>query len=402
MSGKPSLAVFGAKPKFNELLLVGQFYWPEWERYEKAARDIFLRRYYASQRFAGPMVVQFQRRLEEHLGVKHAIVLGNSTVALMIATHSLGLEGKVIVPSWAPVATIQSLLWSKCQPVFCDIDPQSHQMSVQSVSNLLQDEDVRGILAVHIWGDAAPVLELEMLAKEFGVELYYDAAHAFGCRVNERAIGTFGRAEIFSFHAANILSTAEGGCITTNDDAIAAKLRAVRGDSVSGQSPAVRSATTRMSELQAAIGMMMLTDYERNRQINKVQYGSYEKGLSTVPGIKILKGAGVITSNFQNLVAIVDQAAFGLNRDELIAVLRAENVAAERHFYPPNHRRPVSESAFERGQLKNTEIAALTTFQLPIGALVSPEYIEQICSIIHDAHKHSDSIKSVLASLTDT
>src|SRR5580704_19625868 len=148
MTGKPSLAVFGTKPKFSKPLPVGQFYWPEWKQYEEAARGIFSRRYYTAQRFAGPLVVQFQRRLEEFLGVKHAIVVRNATNALMIATHTLGLQGRVIVPSWTSVATVQSLAWSKCQPAFCDIDPETQQMSVASVERLLKDGGITGILGV--------------------------------------------------------------------------------------------------------------------------------------------------------------------------------------------------------------------------------------------------------------
>jgi dTDP-4-amino-4,6-dideoxygalactose transaminase len=401
MTGKPCLAIFGEKPRFGELLPVGQYYWPEWERYEKAARDIFSRRFYTSQRFAGPLLVQFQQRLREFLGVKHAIAIRNATNGLMIATHSLGLQGKVIVPSWTSVATIQALVWSKCQPIFCDIDQESQQISLQSTRRLLANGEIKGILGVHLWGNASSVFELDNLAREYSVELYYDAAHAFGCRVNERSIGTFGRAEVFSFHAANILSTGEGGCITTNDDALAAKFIAMRGDEVSGAGAAMQSATARMSEVQAAIGMMMLDDFEQNCRNNEEQYRRYDRRLSILPGIKLLKHGGVTTSNFQNLVAVVDRTAFGLDRDQLLVVLRAENVGAERLFYPPNHRiRPFSEIAFDNRQVHNTELAAQGTLQLPIGARATTDHVEQICDIIHQAHVHSQIIK--LASTCDS
>jgi dTDP-4-amino-4,6-dideoxygalactose transaminase len=403
MTGKPSLAVLGGRPGFTEPLRVGQFYWPEWEGYEKAARGIFSRRYYTAQRFAGPLVVQFQQRLEEFLGVKHAIAVRNATNGLMIATHTLGQQGKVIVPSWTFIATIQALVWSNCQPVFCDIEPESQQMSLLSVRRLLEGGEIKGILGVHLWGNALPVEELELLAEEYGVALYYDAAHAFGCKVRERAIATFGRAEVFSFHATNILSTAEGGCITTNDDALASKLRAMRGDHVSGAGVAMQSATARMSEIQAAIGLTMLDDFDRNRRNNEVQHQSYQERLNAVPGIRILKHSPVTRSNFQNLVGVVDSSEFGLTRDELLAVLRAENVRAQRHFYPSSHAvSPFTDIALEPGQLHHTESAALSTFQLPIGARMTADAIEQICDIIREAHVHSKSIKSLLAPLART
>jgi len=403
LTGVPPLAVFGAKPRFRELLPVGQLYWPEWDGYEKAARGIFSRRYYTAQRFAGPLVVEFQQRLQAFLGVKHAIAVRNATNGLMIAAHTLAPRGKVIVPSWTFIATIQSLLWANCRPVFCDIEPESQHMSLVSVKRLLEGGDIKGILGVHLWGNALPVDELEMLAQEFGVALYYDAAHAFGCRVNERAIGTFGRAEVFSFHATNILSTAEGGCITTDDDALASKLRAMRGDHVSGTGVAMQSATARMSEMQAAIGLMMLDDFERNRRSNEEQHRGYEHRLSAIPGIRVLKHPGVTSSNFQNVVGVVDDAEFGLTRDELLAVLRAENVAAERHFSPSSHAvSPFSDIALEHGQLHNTEAAARSTFQLPIGARVTTDDIAQICDVVREAHEHAKAIKSALAPLAAT
>jgi dTDP-4-amino-4,6-dideoxygalactose transaminase len=398
VTGKPSLAILGAKPRIDELLPVGQLYWPQWDGYEKAARDIFARRFYTSQRFAGPLVVQFQRRLEEFLGVKHVIVVRNATNALMIATHTLGLQGRVIVPSWTFIATVQALAWSKCQPAFCDIDPETQQMSVASVERLLKDGGITGILGVHLWGSALPVTELDSLAQQYGVPVYYDAAQAFGCRLDERAVGTFGQTEIFSFHAANILSTAEGGCLATNDDTLAAKFLAMRGDHVSGTGVSMQSATARLSEIQAAIGLMMLDDFDRHRQHNEEQHRRYESRLGSVPGIRVLKPAGVSASNFQHLVGVVDPPTFGLTRDELLSVLKAENIAAERHFHPLSHAvSPFSEIALDPEQLRNTRLAAEWTFQLPIGARVTLDRVESICDVIHEAHLRADSLRPVLA-----
>jgi dTDP-4-amino-4,6-dideoxygalactose transaminase len=396
MTAESSLAVLGARPRFSELLPVGQFYWPAWEQFEEATRGIFSRRYYTSQRVAGPLVVELQRRLQEFLGVKHAIVVRNAANGLMIATHTLGLGGRVIVPSWAPISVVQSLARSKCRPVFCDIDPQSQQMSSASVRRLLERGGIQGILGVHLWGNALPVFELEALAQEFGVALYYDASHAFGCRVNDRAIGNFGRAEVFSFHQTNILSTGEGGCIVTNDDALASKFVAMRGDHVSGGGVALQSATSRMSEIQAAVGLAMLVDFERNRRNNAEQRKSYEERLRPIAGIRILNPSSAALSNLQNLVGVVDHAVFGMTRDELLNVLRAENVAAGRDFHPASHRiSPYSEGMADAHEpLHDTELAAESTFQLPIGARVTIDHIEQICDVIHQAHIHCASKRS--------
>jgi dTDP-4-amino-4,6-dideoxygalactose transaminase len=394
MIGKPLLAALGAKPRFDVPILIGQNYWPDWERYELAARDIFARRFYTSQRFAGPLVVELQHRIENFLGVKHAVAIRNATTGLMITTYTLGLSGKVIVPSWTHISTIQALLWAKCSPIFCDIDPASQQISLSSLRSRLEERDVAAILGVHLWGSALPVAELEELANEYSVALYYDAAHAFGCKVGERAIGSFGRAEIFSFHTANVVSTGEGGCITTNDDALAAKFIAMRGDEMAATGVALQSATARMSELQAAVGIMMLDDFEHHRKRNEDLHRHYQACLSGVAGIGILEPCGVTLSNFQSLTVVVDSSRFGLSRDQLLAVLRAENVLASKQFDPPAHLLKGPASGADDGErLKNTNAAALSTLQLPLGADVSSEDIEVICEIIRQAHGCSESIK---------
>jgi dTDP-4-amino-4,6-dideoxygalactose transaminase len=394
MIGKPLLAALGAKPRFDVAILIGQHYWPDWQRYELAARDIFARRFYTSQRFAGPLVVELQHRIENFLGVKHAVAIRNATTGLMITTYTLGLSGKVIVPSWTHISTIQALLWAKCSPTFCDIEPTSQQLSLSSLRSRLEERDVAAILGVHLWGSALPVAELEELANEYSVALYYDAAHAFGCKVGERSIGSFGRAEIFSFHTANVVSTGEGGCITTNDDALAAKFIAMRGDEMAATGVALQSATARMSELQAAVGIMMLDDFEHHRRRNQDLHRHYQACLSGVAGIRILEPCGVTLSNFQSLTVVVDSSRFGLSRDQLLAVLRAENVLASKQFDPPAHLLKGPASGADDGErLKNTNSAALSTLQLPLGADVSSEDIEVICEIIRQAHGCSESIK---------
>jgi dTDP-4-amino-4,6-dideoxygalactose transaminase len=394
MIGKPLLAALGAKPRFDVPILIGQHYWPDWQRYELAARDIFARRFYTSQRFAGPLVVELQHRIENFLGVKHAVAIRNATTGLMITTYTLGLSGKVIVPSWTHISTIQALLWAKCSPTFCDIEPTSQQLSLSSLRSRLEERDVAAILGVHLWGSALPVAELEELANEYSVALYYDAANAFGCKVGERSIGSFGRAEIFSFHTANVVSTGEGGCITTNDDALAAKFIAMRGDEMAATGVALQSATARMSELQAAVGIMMLDDFEHHRRRNQDLHRHYHACLSGVAGIRILEPCGVTLSNFQSLTVVVDSSRFGLSRDQLLAVLRAENVLASKQFDPPAHLLKGPASGADDGErLKNTNSAALSTLQLPLGADVSSEDIDVICEIIRQAHGCSESIK---------
>jgi dTDP-4-amino-4,6-dideoxygalactose transaminase len=386
-------AIFGAKPAFDKQLPIGQLYFPSWDRYESAFRGIFDRQYYTNQ---GPLTQQLEDKLQEFLGVKHAICVSNATIGLMMLPDAMGLCGKVILPSFTFVASAQSLSWAGLEPVFCDIDPDTHQIAVDQIDALI-DKDVSAIMGVNLWGGSCDPKALTGLATGRGVQLYFDSAHAFGCAVDGIPIGNFGRAEVFSFHATKILSAAEGGCICTNDDELAARLRNIRSSYGAGKPVnVVKTANGRMSEAQAAIALMSLEDFPENQRNNEALYRLYENHLETIPGLQLVRPSGVSFSNYQYLVCTVNEREFGLPRDLLIDVLKAENVIARRYFYPGVHRSIPYAQEFPEylDRLPNTDDLCSSCIQFPIGALVNAQGVERICSILARAHQSSSYIRS--------
>lgn len=387
-----SFALFGARPTFDKPLPVGQLYFPSWERYEAAFRGIFQRQYYINN---GPLLDELEEKLQRFLGVKHAICVSNATFGLMMVADAMGLSGKVILPAFTFVASAQSLSWAGLEPIFCDIDLDTHQIDIDRIGELI-DEDVSAIMGVNLWGGACDPRALAELASDKGIQLYFDSAHAFGCTVDTVPIGNFGCAEVFSFHATKILNATEGGCICTNDDGLAARLRSIRpsygkGDPVS----IVRVANARMSEAQAAVALMSLEDFPTNQKNNAALYRIYEEQLKTIPGVHLVRPTGVSFSNFQYVVCELDEREFGLSRDLLIEILRAENVLARRYFYPGLHRTMpyCSQLPPYRDRLPNTDRLCASCFQLPIGALVKATDIERICGILMKAHHCSSQIR---------
>lgn len=379
-------ALFGSAPAFSQPLPVGQLYFPSWERYEEAFRGVFARQYYTDY---GPLNQQLEQKLEQFLGVKHAICVTNATVALTMLPDALGLHGKVILPAFTFIASAQSLSWAGLEPVFCDVDQDTHQLDLKQVATLI-DEDVSAIMGDHLWGGACQPTALAELAEAHGVQLYFDAAHAFGCAVDGVRIGNFGRAEVFSFHATKILSATEGGCICTNDDELAARLRSMRSSAgVAGKSVDVtKTVNGRMSEAQCAVALMSLEDFPKNQQNNEDLYRLYAELLGKIPGLHLVKPSGVSFSNYQYLVCQVDELVFGLSRDMLIALLKAENVNSRRYFYPGLHRSIpyVDELSQFLDCLPCTDRICASSIQLPIGALVSSQSVERICNILIRAH----------------
>lgn len=397
MSSRLPLALLGAAPSFDTPLPVGQLNFPDWEAYAEAMRGIFERQYYTNH---GPLVQALESTLQERLGVRHVIAVTNATIGLIMSAEALQLRGRVITSAFSFVATAQSLSWAGLTPRFCDIDPTSHHICPKAVEAALDDPDISAILAVNLWGDFADLPRLRELALSRGVPLYLDSAHAFGCISVEGPAGTLGAVEVFSFHATKVLGATEGGCICTADDTIAARLRNIRSSYGAGPSvPIARTANGRMSEAQAAIALLELDRFpalvERNRQL----FATYKAGLEDLPGLRLRMPQRAIETNYQYVVCEIDENAFGLDRDALLTVLRAENILARRYFYPGIHRvHPYREQTLPPDGLPHTDALCKRLLQLPLGQRVDSADVKLICDLIQRAHAYSGAVLKALES----
>jgi dTDP-4-amino-4,6-dideoxygalactose transaminase len=390
-----SFAICGAEAIFDVPIPIGQLYFPSWDRYEASMRGIFERQYYTNN---GPLLTKLEDKLQEFFDVKHVVCVTNGTFGLMIAAEALELSGKVILPSFTFIASAQSLSWAGVEPVFCDVDPSTHQLAIDRLDALIDDQ-VTGIMGVNLWGDACDPEKLEQYAKDRGLKLYFDSAHAFGCEINGKKIGGFGDLEVFSFHATKVLSATEGGCVCTNDDGLANRLRSIRpsyGDATPTE--IVKVANARMSEAQAAIALLSLEDFEVNRKNNENLFGIYDEMLHLIPGIKLVKPRGVTRSNYQYVVCEIDRENFGISRDSLIEVLKAENVMARRYFYPGTHNSAEYRNnlSLYDNSLSVTNYLSDVCIQLPIGAMVDSNTVRKICEVIDKAHHNADYLQSFL------
>jgi dTDP-4-amino-4,6-dideoxygalactose transaminase len=367
-------ALFGAPPAFAQAIPLGQKYFPSVQRYEAAFRGIFERQYYTEY---GPLNRQLEQQLQQFLGIKHAICVTNETVGLMMVANALELTGKVIVPELASINAVQSLRWAGLEPVFCGMNPDTYQMDVAQIPALI-DRDVSGIMGTHLWGGACPVHELEALTASHGIPLYFDAAHTFGCAVNGMPIASFGRATVFSFHQDNILNATEGGCICTNDDELAAKLRVMRSSAGAGGMPVevIKTVNGRMSEAQCAIALLSLEDFAANRKNNQSLHRCYKENLADIPGLHLIKPCAVSFSNFQHVVCRINESELGVPCDLFIKALQAENVAVQSCGVP---------CIVQMLECKNEPTKArrpgVRFIQLPIGALLTQQAVQYICNV---------------------
>ncbi|TBR40748.1 aminotransferase class I/II-fold pyridoxal phosphate-dependent enzyme [Dyella terrae] len=378
--GKSDLAINGAAPAYKQPLHVGRPNIGPEDVFFARARDIMSSRWLTNN---GSMVRELESRLAEYLGVKHCVAMCNGTIALEIAIRATGMTGEVIVPSYTFVATAHALHWQGITPVFADIDPDTHNLDPSSVRNAITSR-TSGIIGVHLWGRPAPVDDLQAIADEHNLSLIFDAAHAFGCSYKGTMIGSFGQAEVLSFHATKFYNTFEGGAIVTNSDGLAETARLMRNFGFAGYDNVIHPGTNgKMVEICAAMGLTNLEVVDSVVRKNRDNHQAYAEGFASIPGLRILPFDGSERNNYQYVVLEIARESH-LSRDDIIKCLHAENILARKYFWPGCHlMEPYRTLNPTAGQaLRNTEDVASRVIVLPTGTMISIEDINTIVSII--------------------
>jgi dTDP-4-amino-4,6-dideoxygalactose transaminase len=391
-----SLAIFGNPPAFAEKVHVGRPNVGNREHLLNRINDMLDRNWFTNN---GPYVQEFEKRIAEFTGVRHCVAMCNATIALEIAIRALGLSGEVVVPSFTFVATAHALQWQEVAPVFADIDPKSHTLDPAQVEKMITPRTT-GIIGVHTWGHACDIDALESIARRRNLQLLFDAAHAFGCSYKGKSIGGFGRCEIFSFHATKFFNTFEGGAVLTNDDALAEKIRLMRNFGFSGYDNVIYIGTNgKMTEVCAAMGLTSLESVEKFIEANCRNHAAYRRGLEGISALSLMAYDENERANYQYVVCELDENAAGLTRDELVAVLFAENILARRYFYPGCHRSEPYRSKFPdaSAQLPETEKLCGRVIALPTGTGIDEQAVSRICGIIRTAISNAPAVKERLA-----
>lgn len=328
------LAINGATPAFAEPLHVGRPNIGDRAVFLKLVEEMLDRRWLSNN---GPLVLDFERRVAQYLGVKHCIAMCNGTIALEIAIRALGLTGEVIIPSYTFIATAHALHWQGITPVFADIDPVTHNLDPEAVRRMITPR-TNGIIGVHLWGRGAPVQELQSIADEHGLKLMFDAAHAFGCSYQGKMIGNFGACEVLSFHATKFFNTLEGGAVVTNDDELAETMRLMRNFGFAGLDNVIHPGTNgKMTEVSAAMGITNLQALEDFIAANRKNYFEYREKLGAIRGVGLVAYDCDEANNFQYVVVELTES-FAPVRDRIVDALHAQNILARKYFWPGCHR----------------------------------------------------------------
>jgi len=307
---------------------------------------------------SGPRVKQFEQEFASYVGAKHAIAVNSCTAALHLSLAALGVGpgDEVIVPTLTFCATANVVVHLGATPVIVDVDPD-FQISVEAVRRAITPR-TKAILPVHYAGQPCSLTDILRLADDRGVAVVEDAAHAVGAEYDGRKIGTHGRAVCFSFYATKNMTTGEGGMVTTNDGALAERIRLL---SLHGMS---RDAWKRYSEvgswyyevseagykynmtdIQAALGLHQLRRLDafirRRQQIARM----YDEAFSDLPEVVIPPRLPGRTHTYHLYPVRLRRELLQLSRSEFIEELRRRNIGASVHFIPL-HRHPFYRDRF--------------------------------------------------------
>ena len=237
----------------------------------------------------GPLVQQLERDLCDKIGLSHFVAVSNGTIALQMAIKVLGLKGEIITTPFTWIATVSAIKWEECSPVFCDIDPETLNIDPGKIRPLITEKTV-GIMPVHVFGNPCDVAKIDAIAREYGLKVIYDGAHAIGSSYNGKSLLEYGDVTVTSLHATKLLNTAEGGGCITTDAETHERLKRIRFFGHDDAKDIVEDGLNgKMTEVHAALGIANLRYYDAVLTDRKRKYDLYKDGLSAVKSLRFQK-----------------------------------------------------------------------------------------------------------------
>lgn len=293
----------------------------------------------------GPYIDRFEEAFARFVGVKHAIAVSNGTVALHLALHALGVGpgDEVIVPDLTFAATAHAVLQTGAEPVFADVEPDTWCIDPRAVERAISPR-TRAILPVHLFGHPADMTALLALAKDRALAVLEDAAEAHGAQVSGVMVGALGKAATFSFYGNKIMTTGEGGMVTTDDASFAQRCRFLKDHGMSAERRYFHTELAfnyRMTNLQAALGVAQLEQIDTLIAHKRRIMEGYRAALAGVTGAGAPPQKRVQLNverpscrNVYWMVCAVLADDVPLDRAEVQARLRARGIDTRPFFAP--------------------------------------------------------------------
>lgn len=334
---------------------------PPLEELEVYMKDIWSRKWITNN---GQYHQELEHALCEYLGVKYISLFTNGTLPLITALQALRITGEVITTPYSFVATTHSLWWNGIRPVFVDVDPRTGNLDPDKIEAAITPRTT-AIMPVHVYGNPCDTERIRAIACKYGLRVIYDAAHAFGVRVDGESVLNAGDISTLSFHATKTYNTVEGGALICHDAETKQRIDYLKNFGFAGETEVVAPGiNSKMDEVRAAYGLINLKHVDAAIEARHRVAARYREALRGVEGITFFDDMPHVQHNYSYFPIFVDAAKYGMTRDELYFKMRDAQVLGRRYFYPL-----ISTFSTYRG------LPSATSANLPVATRMADEVI---------------------------
>ena len=329
----------------------------------------------------GKYVKELEDKFAAFIGTKYAVATNSCTSALEIVIKSLDITNKkILVPSQTFVATGNSVILSGNTPVFTDMNKDTLCMSFKSLKENMS-KDVAAIILVHMGGLITPeYTKIKSYCDKHDIILIEDAAHAHGSKINNLSAGNLGEAGCFSFFPTKLMTTGEGGMITTNNKELANQARLYRNHGGDGRNFTYNSSNYRMTELNAAIGLSQLEELPNFIEARNKIAKAYIEGLKNVKNIILLPTYDFIKNTYWNFYFILNES---ISREKFTKYLLRKGIQTGDAYYPSCHQQLAFEDYIGDQDFSVTEDILQRHISLPMYVGMTEEDIDYIIDAIN-------------------
>src|SRR5512140_2885767 len=333
----------------------------------------------------GPKVAEFEKAVAAYVGAKHGVATTSCTTGLHLALATAGLKAgdEVIVPSFTFIASANAILYTGADVVFCEVDPRTFNIDPNDIEKRITKK-TKAIMPIDQIGLSCDIDSINDIAKRHGLDVVEDTAPAIGEGYKGRKVGSNAHATVFSFHPRKVITTGEGGVITTDDDAFADRARKLRahGMSVSDlerhrsdrviiEEYGELGFNYRMTDIQASIGLIQLAKLDELLRIRREKAKRYNEELQDVKGIEVPFVPPYADHTYQSYCLRLTKDC-RLDREDLMTNLLHRGIATRRGVMA-SHLEKTYTSRYGKVSLPVTEEATRTTMLIPLFADMTEE-----------------------------
>ena len=354
---------------------------PDLDEFNAMLKDIWNSKWITNN---GQFHKQLEKDLAEYLEVPYVSLFTNGTLPLLTALQALRVTGEVITTPYSFVATTHCIWWSGCKPVFVDIDPATGNIDPDKIEVAITPKTT-AIMPVHVYGKPCDTNRIQEIADKYGLRVIYDAAHAFGVKVNGKSILNAGDMSTLSFHATKVYNTLEGGAMVMHDEVTKKRIDYLKNFGFAGETEVIAPGiNSKVDEVRAAYGILNLRQVDAAIEARHQVAIKYREALRPVDGISFMDDMPGVRHNYSYFPIFIDAEKYGMIRDELYFKMKENGVLGRRYFYPL-----ISEFSTYRGlpsatkeNLPNAHKMADSVICLPMHHELSEGDMERILKLI--------------------